>query len=301
MAAGCDHRIGETRERLRRGQVALALLALILAGTVLPAQRPAAAGGPPATQVVPAVVAAYPLPGTLAVVVAKQLVPVAGLSVRAAEARSARLAATGAGNAAADRAFPTASMVKLFIAEDILYRARTGRLALRADDPALLREMIRGSDDPAASELWIRYGGGQMVTDVARRYRLTGTAPPVVRGQWGEATTTARDLARFLALLPSAAHPDDAAALLGWMGEVTALAADGFDQRFGLLGTASPQTAVKQGWMCCVGGNRHLHSVGIVGHRVVVLLSEVPRGTGYDAARRALTAAASAIPAPAAP
>ena len=37
--------------------------------------------------------------------------------------------------------------------------------------------------------------------------------------------------------------------------------------------------------MCCVGGNRHLHSVGVVGHRVVVLLSEVPRAVGYDEAR----------------
>ena len=71
--------------------------------------------------------------------------------------------------------------------------------------------------------------------------------------------------------------------------------------RFGVLGTAPPQTAVKQGWMCCVGGNRHLHSVGVVGHRVVVLLSEVPRATDYAAARGALTAAAAAVPAPAVP
>ena len=74
-------------------------------------------------------------------------------------------------------------MVKLFMAEDILHRARIGRLALRVDDPFLLREMIRVSDDPAASTLWVRYGGGQMVTDVARRYRLPGTAPPSAPNQ----------------------------------------------------------------------------------------------------------------------
>ena len=144
--------------------------------------------------------------------------------------------------------------------------------------------------------MWVRYGGGQMVTDVARRYRLTGTAPPAAPGQWGSTTTTARDLARFLALLPTAAHPDDGAALLEWMREATELGADGFDQRFGLFGTGSPQVAVKQGWMCCVGGSRHLHSVGVVGTRVVVLLSEVPRATSYDDARGALTDAAAAIP-----
>ena len=301
MGSAAGAHVQRAPSAVRRVLLTLTVPALVAGGVLLPPPGPAAAGGPPAAQLVPAVVAAYPAVGTLAVMVAKQQERATGDSIRAAEARAARIADSAAGNAAAERPFPTASMVKLFVAEDVLHRARTGRLVLRADDPALLREMIRSSDDPAASELWVRYGGGQMVTDVARRYRLTGTAPPVVPGQWGQATTTARDLARFLALLPTAAHPDDAAALLGWMREATAVAADGFDQRFGVLGTAPPQSAVKQGWMCCVGGNRHLHSVGVVGHRVVVLLSEVPRGTGYDAARGALTAAAAAVPAPAAP
>ncbi len=189
-------------------------------------------------------------------------------------------------------------MVKLFVAADILHRARRGSLALGPNELALLQNMIRSSDDPAASTLWVRFGGGQMVVDVARRYRLTGTAPPAVQGQWGEATTTARDLGRFLSLLPVVAHPDDAAALLEWMRSATPQAADGFDQQFGLFGTAPPLTPVKQGWMCCVGGNRHLHSVGVVGTRVVVLLSEVPRRVRYDEARAALTAAAAAVPPP---
>jgi hypothetical protein len=280
----------------RRVLLCLTLLALVLAGVLHPAGRRAAADGPPADQLVSAVVGAYPPVGTLAVFVARQQVRSEALSIRAAEARSARVAGSAAGNAAADRPFPTASMVKLFVAEDILHRARTGRISLRADDPALLQEMIRSSNDPAASTLWVRYGGGQMVTAVAARYRLTGTAPPAVPGQWGETTTTARDLGRFLALLPTAAHPDDAAALLEWMRSATPIAADGFDQQFGMFGTAPPQTAVKQGWMCCVGGNRHLHSVGVVARRVVVLLSEVPRAVGYDQARAALTAAAAALP-----
>jgi hypothetical protein len=275
----------------------LTLLALMLADVLLPPDRRAAAGGPPA-ELVPAVAGAYPPIGTLAVFLAQQQVPVAGLTIRAAEARSARIAASAAGNAEADRPFPTASMVKLFVAEDILYRARAGLLTLRADDPWLLQEMIRHSDDPAASLLWDRYGGGQMITDVARRYRLSGTAPPAVPGQWGEATTTARDLGRFLSLLPSAAHPDDAAALLEWMRAATPVAADGFDQQFGLFETVPPGTAVKQGWMCCVGGHRHLHSVGVVDSRVVVLLSEVSSSVGYGEARAALTTAAAAIPPP---
>jgi hypothetical protein len=110
--------------------------------------------------------------------------------------------------------------------------------------------------------------------------------------------TTARDLARFLALLPVVAHPADARALLVWMRTATPTAADGFDQRFGLFGAVPGLPAVKQGWMCCVGGNRHLHSVAVVGRRVIVLLSEVPRSVGYDEARAALTTAATALPLP---
>jgi hypothetical protein len=198
----------------------------------------------------------------------------------------------------ARRPFPTASMVKLFVAEDILHRARMGLLSLDREDYLLLQTTIRRSDDPAASTLWVRYGGGQMVSDVAARYGLTGTSPPSSPGQWGETMTTARDLAQFLSLLPVVAHPADATTLQVWMRTATPIAADGFDQQFGLFGTAPPLTAVKQGWMCCVGGKRHLHSVAVIGKRVVVLLSEVPRGVGYEAAGAALDAAGAAVPPP---
>jgi hypothetical protein len=199
----------------------------------------------------------------------------------------------------AERPFPTASLVKLFVAADVLHRARTGGTALPAEDSALLAEMVARSDDAAASQLWVRHGGGQMVSDVAARYGLTGTAPPAVPGQWGQTTTTARDVAVFLARLPAVAHPDDAAALLGWMGATTATAADGFDQRFGV--GSGPGAAVKQGWMCCVDGRRHLHSAGLRDGEVVVLLSELPGGTGWEAARAGLDAVAAALPAPPVP
>jgi hypothetical protein len=299
MAAVAPTRPGPALPARRRVLLPLTVLAIVLAEVLFPADRPASAGGPPAAEIVPAVVAAYGQTGTLAVALAYQQVARPGLSPAAADARRARLAAAGADNGAvADRPFPAASMVKLFVAEDILHRARTGRTALTRADFALVQDMLRRSDDPAASALWVRFGGGQMVRDVAARYGLTGTAPPVAPSQWGEATTTARDLARFLSLLPVVAHPYDAAALLVWMRTATPLATDGFDQRFGLFGTAPPMTAVKQGWMCCVGGDRHLHSVGVMGRRVVVLLSEVPRSVGYDRARASLSAAAAAVPPP---
>lgn len=269
----------------------------VLAVLVAPAP-PARTGGQPPGTVVQAALGGWGGTGLLAVAVARQHRPADGLSLRAAEARAARLAASRADNGdPAGRPIPSASMVKLFIAEDVLHRARAGTLVLDAADRALLRAMIRSSDDPAASAAWVRFGGGRMVTDVAGRYDLTGTAPPPARipGQWGQAVTTARDLARFLSLLPVLAHPEDAATLLGWMAEATPLAADGFDQRFGLFGTLPGQPAVKQGWMCCVGGQRHLHSVAVAGSRVLVLLSEVPADVGYAQARAALDAAGTAV------
>ena len=274
------------------------LVALLIGGSLVPSGR-AAAQDPPAAELVAAVTASYPAIGTVGVAVARQPTSVVGWPLAAAEERVARDAGYAADNGeAAHRPFPTASMVKLFLAEDILHRARTGELTLGRADFAQLQRMIQRSDDPAASALWVRFDGARAVTSVAARYGLTGTAPPAVRGQWGEATTTARDLARFLALLPVIADPADAGALQVWMRTATPVAADGFDQRFGLFGTAPGLPAVKQGWMCCVRGKRHLHSVAVVGNRVVVLLSEVPRSVGYDAARAALTTAAAALPLP---
>jgi hypothetical protein len=276
----------------------LTLLLLVVAEALLEPRR-AQAGGVLPSVVVSAVSAAYGSGGTLAVVVARQHVADRDLPARAADARAARVTARSADNGpAAWRPFPAASMVKLFLADDVMRRARAGTVVLTPEDHGLLAEMIRSSDDPAASAVWVRFGGEQAVRDVAARYDLTGTLPPSRPGQWGETTTTARDLARFLSLLPVVAHPHDAARLMEWMSSATPLAADGFDQQFGLFGTVPGTPAVKQGWMCCVGGNRHLHSVAVIGTRVVVLLSEVPRALGYDEARAWLTAAAAAVPAP---
>lgn len=276
--------------------LSVALLALLLTGVGLPRWAAAADDLTPA-EIVPAVTAAHGDLGSFAVVIARQEQRQTDVSIRAAEARTEQVLARTAGNELADRPFPTASLVKLFLAADVLHRARTGAVALAPDDRAQLEVMIRDSDDYAASDLWVRFDGAQVVRDVAVRYGLTGTAPPRRWGQWGETTTTAADLARFLARLPVIAHPDDAEALLGWMRAATPIASDGFDQQFGVFGTL-PGAAVKQGWMCCLGGQRHLHSVGVVDGRVVVLLSEVPSSVGWGRARASLDAAAAAVPPP---
>ena len=298
MTSAPAHQSGPRRARRRVPPVlvAVVLLALLLTGVLTP--RWAAAQDDPApSDIVPAVTAAYGDVGTVAVVVSSQQQPLDDVSIRAAEAHSAQVLARTAGSELAERPFPTASLVKLFLAEDVLHRARAGAISLTPEDRAQLEVMIRSSNDPAASDFWVRFDGAQAVRDVATRYGLTDTAPPRRWGQWGETTTTASDLAWFLTRLPVVAHPDDAAALLGWMGAATPIASDGFDQEFGVFGTL-PGAAVKQGWMCCLSRQRHLHSVGVVDQRVVVLLSEVPSSVGWDTAEAALDAAAAAVQLP---
>ena len=165
--------------------VALAVLAVLVVEVLGQPERKARAGQLPA-DVEPAVTRVLgdaALPGVFAVVVAHQHRVVPGLGVRAADARTARTSAAVAGNAAADRPFPTASMVKLFLAEAVLHRARWDGLDLRRDDPELLRRMITASDDAAASALWVRYDGARAVRDVARR-RAAGSGTGRGPGPW---------------------------------------------------------------------------------------------------------------------
>jgi hypothetical protein len=278
------------------------LLALVLAETLLAAPRRLPAGLPqgPGTAtagdpVPPAT--AGPTASSLAAAADAGSLPGGAVAVADAGLGSSRASAPTLSGPVAERSFPTASLVKLFVAADVLHRARAGLVVLDGPDHARLRAMVRSSDDAAASALWVRHGGGRMVTDVAARFGLTGTAPPAVPGRWGQAVTTARDVAVFLARLPVLAHPDDAAALLGWMAEAAPVAADGYDQRFGLLALPGA-VAAKQGWMCCPAGMRHLHSAGIRDGRVVVLLSETPAAAGEAAARARLDAVAAALPPP---
>ncbi|GAB3308877.1 hypothetical protein GCM10027451_18270 [Geodermatophilus aquaeductus] len=189
----------------------------------------------------------------------------------------------------------TASLVKLLVVGRLLALEAAGALDLGEGDLALMERAIVRSDDGAMSTLWDRWGGAALVTAAAAEAGLTATAPPDVAGQWGEATTSASDVAVVLAGLAAAPGRQPAATLLGWLRATSASAADGFDQTFGLLqGTAG--VAAKQGWMCCVDGRRQVHSAGVLPDgRVVVLLGDFPAATSWGRARGALDAAAAAV------
>ncbi|MFQ1003316.1 serine hydrolase [Modestobacter sp. SSW1-42] len=197
----------------------------------------------------------------------------------------------------ADRPVLSASLVKVLVAQQLLAREAAGVVELGPSDVPRLERAVTASDDPATSQLWDLHDGAALVTSAAASFGLTGTAPPDRAGQWGESVTTAADVARFLAALAEDPGAPGAAAVLDWMRAATPVAADGFDQRFGLLaGGTPPGTAVKQGWMCCVAGQRQLHSAGVLPDgRVVVVLAEAPTATSWAALVRAVDEATAAL------
>ena len=196
----------------------------------------------------------------------------------------------------ADEQLYTASLVKMQVVQQLFALDTAGAVRLTAGDLDLMRATLTSSADGAMSTLWSRYDGAALVRAGAAQFGLTGTRPPARAGQWGEAVTTAADTARFLADLDRHLAPEDAATMLEWLRGVTARGADGFDQRFGLVGDGTGGAAVKQGWMCCIGGQRQLHSAGVLADgTVVALLGQFPSSTSWAAARTALDRAAGSV------
>ncbi len=99
-----------------------------------------------------------------------------------------------------DQQFPTASVLKAMLMTAYLRQA--GDRALNGDDRALLRPMIRRSDNVTATRIRDIVGNGALVR-LARRAGMTRFA---VNPVWGLSLTTARDQSLFFqrleALLP---------------------------------------------------------------------------------------------------
>jgi len=192
---------------------------------------------------------------------------------------------------------PAASLVKLLVVQQLLERQVAGSVQLDPDTTDRMARAVIASDDEAMSTLWTQYDGPTLVQDAAISFGLTGTAPPADPGQWGDTTTTAADLATFLAALSADPRRAGAVQVLEWMRGTSAVAADGFDQRFGLFaGVAGQQVAVKQGWACCVVGRRQLHSVAVLSDgRVVALLADTGEAVPYADLRTVVDEAAAAL------
>ncbi len=292
--------IGISARRVRIAGVAL----LVAAGCVAASAPMAGPASRPDTGVVASsgrTTAPYPTPGTgrsvsaasvaAAVAAVDELSaarPAVTLSVAVADRATGRIAS----NAAGTRPMYSASLVKLVLAIDVLQRR-----PVSAADLALLRRALGPSDDQAMNVLWTRFDGPSALSRVARQLGLTATSPPADPSQWGQALVSARDMVVVFRYILDAMPAADRELIMSTLAGAPRIAADGFNQAFGLA-AAAPSTATKQGWMCCVDDRIQLHSVGTLGeqHRfVVALLSSHPAGRGYDDAREIVNAAADAV------
>jgi hypothetical protein len=172
-------------------------------------------------------------------------------------------------------ALPMASVVKLFIADDLLLQESKGQTKLSPADRRALDVMLRSSDDSAAEVFWNRSGGSAIISRVTARYGLRATTTPY-NGRWYNTMSTAGDLVRYYDMLLSGSGglpPGQASVILSNLAASTPTAIDGtqpggvYPQRFGIPeGLYAEPVAVKQGWFCCWNGGNWMHmSTGVIG------------------------------------
>ncbi|RAV10370.1 hypothetical protein DQP55_16010 [Mycolicibacterium sp. GF69] len=170
---------------------------------------------------------------------------------------------------------PIASVVKLFIADDLLLQESQGRAKLTPADRQAFQAMLRSSDDSAAEVFWNRGGGSDIVSRVTDRYGLRATSTPY-NGRWFNTLSTTGDLVQYYAKLLSGdggLPQDKADIILSNLAASTPTAPDGtvpggvYPQRFGIPeGLYAERVAVKQGWFCCWNGGNWVHwSTGAIG------------------------------------
>jgi hypothetical protein len=188
-------------------------------------------------------------------------------------------------SAHADRAYTSASLVKLLIALAVVEQG---------GPVAQVQRMLSRSDDDLASRFWSAYGGPAIVTGWAKKLGLTGTRAPADPGRWGDTRITAKDVVRIYQYV--VAHAPGA--ILAALRAATERGSDGFRQYFGIPDAAGDRPwAVKQGWSCC-GPTRMLHTSGLVGEDsryIVAVLSEHPASVDYATASKRVTAVVSAL------
>ncbi|MCG5433740.1 hypothetical protein LV457_15805 [Mycobacterium sp. MYCO198283] len=195
-----------------------------------------------------------------------------------------------------NRQYPIASVVKLFIADDLLLQASRGETTLSPADRQALDVMLRSSDDSAAQTFWDRSGGNAVISRVAARYGLSETRAPY-NGHWDLTLSTTGDLVRYYDMLldGSGGLPaEQVNVIVGNLAQSTPTGLDGYPQRFGIPeGLYAEPVAVKQGWFCCWNGSNQLHmSTGIIGadRRYVMAMGSL-QPVDEDAARAQLTQA----------
>lgn len=189
----------------------------------------------------------------------------------------------------------TASVAKLFIADQLLLQESEGQTPLSPEDHQALDVMLQSSDDDAAERFWARDGKDAIVTQVAGRYELTSTAP-ASDGRWWNTISTATDLIRYYDMLlngEGGLPPERASIIVNDLAQSTPTGIDGYPQRFGIPdGLYAEPVAVKQGWMCCIGNDWMHLSTGVIGaDRRYIMVIESLQPSDDTIARATITQA----------
>jgi hypothetical protein len=195
----------------------------------------------------------------------------------------------------ADRQFASMSVVKLLIALDAL--ASDNWTAPDEATRQELHQMLADSNDGIASNLWAANGGPAIVTRMAGLLGLTGTEPPEDPSRWGNTLTTPQDVVTVYRYVTDQVPGPDRDVVLSALADARRIAADGFDQYFGIPG-AMPDTpwVIKQGWGTS-GSQAVMLSTGLVGPRlryVVIVLASAPTRS-YSTVPAAITAGTDAL------
>ena len=218
----------------------------------------------------------------------------AALSVAVLDRKTRELVANGN-----SQVVGTASVAKLFIADDLLLAESQGRTTLSPADRQALDAMLQSSDDDAAEKFWDQGGGDAIIAQVATRYGLSSTIPPS-DGRWWNTTSSLTDLIHYYDMLLDGSgglSAERAMIIVDDLSRSTPTGVDGYPQRFGIPeGLFAEPVAVKQGWMCCIGSDWMHLSTGVVGadHRYIMAVQSL-QTTDDATARQTITQAVKTI------
>ncbi|MFJ9930239.1 serine hydrolase [Streptomyces misionensis] len=173
-----------------------------------------------------------------------------------------------------DRAYDTASIVKVDILATLLLQAQDAHRSLTDEERGHAEPMIRRSDNASADALWREIGRAPGLEAANKRLGLTSTTGGS-GGRWGLTRTTASDQIRLLRAVfddttPSALTPASRAYIRTLMGEVLP------EQSWGVsaVDAAGAGTKLKNGWLERSATRLwDVNSVGAVtvdGHRCLV-------------------------------
>ncbi len=149
------------------------------------------------------------------------------------------------------RTIAIASVVKLFIADDLLLQVSKGQTTLSPEDRKSLDVMLRSSDDSAAEVFWNRSGGSAIINRVIARYGLGSTRAPG-NGRWFNTISTATDLVRYYDMLLAGTGglpPEQASIILSNLAASTPTAPDGMvPDGSTRSGSAFPRASTPNRW-----------------------------------------------------